>query len=161
MQLVKEFDDFLKNNDINLENNFGNKKNPLLSSLEGADGLKTGHTQQSGYGLTGSVKTKDGRRLIMVINGLATNADRASEARKLMGWGLSHFQNIDLLRPDKTIVEVPVWLGEQGKVHAVPAKKLVETYSIDDLVRASSLVTYESPVSAPVKKGIKKIKLYF
>lgn len=130
-------------------------RNPLLYSLDGADGLKTGHTQQSGYGLTASVKTKDGRRLILVINGLNSMNDRAVEARKLMSWGLSHFQNADLLRPDKTVVQVPVWLGKEAVVHAVPAKKLVETYPIDDEVKASSVVEYTTPVIAPVYKGDK------
>ncbi len=130
-------------------------RNPLLYSLDGADGLKTGHTGQSGYGLTGSVKTKDGRRLIMVINGLKSMNDRASEARGLMRWGLSHFQNIDLLRPDKTVLEIPVWLGKEKTVHAVPSKKIVETYRIDDEIKAKSVIQYETPVIAPVKKGDK------
>lgn len=64
-------------------------RNPLLYSMPGADGLKTGHTEKSGYGLTGSVKTPDGRRLIMVINGLKSMNDRAEESRKIMGWGVA------------------------------------------------------------------------
>lgn len=130
-------------------------RNPLLYSLEGADGLKTGHTGQSGYGLTASVKTKDGRRLIMVINGLQSMNDRASEARKLMSWGLSHFQNTELLRPDKTVVQIPVWLGKEGIVHAVPEKKVLETYPIDEEVKAKSVVQYMTPVMAPIQKGQK------
>ncbi len=130
-------------------------RNPLLYSLDGADGLKTGHTQQSGYGLTASVKTKDGRRLILVINGLKSMNDRASEARKLMGWGLSHFQNIDLLRPDKSVVKIPVWLGKEQVVHAVPEKHITETYPIDDEIKSTSTVQYLTPVIAPVKKGQK------
>ena len=136
-----------------------NNRNPLLYSLDGADGLKTGHTSQSGYGLTASVKAKDGRRLIMVINGLKTEKERADEARKLMSWGLANFQNSDLLPTDKTLVEVDVWLGKTKKVHAVPAKNLIQTHAIADDINAVSVVQYQQPVLAPVQKGQKLGKI--
>lgn len=130
-------------------------RNPLLYSLEGADGLKTGHTSQSGYGLTASVKAKDGRRLIMVINGLKSMNERADEARSLMSWGLANFQNTNLLPINKPLVEIDVWLGKSKKVHAVPAKDLIQTYPISGDINATSVVQYQQPVLAPVQKGQK------
>ena len=130
-------------------------RNPLLYSLDGADGLKTGHTQKSGYGLTASVKAKDGRRLIMVINGLKSLNERAEEARKVMSWGLANFQNSNLLNTDKPMAEVEVWLGENKTVKAVPAKNLIQTHPIADDIQASSVVRYQQPVLAPIQKGQK------
>jgi len=134
-------------------------RNPLLSSLEGADGLKTGHTSQSGYGLTASVKSKDGRRLIMVINGLKTDKERALEAKKLMNWGLANFQNTDLLPKNRTIAEIDVWLGKSKTVHAVPAKNLIQTHTIAEGVKATSVIQYQQPVLAPIQKGQKLGKI--
>ena len=134
-------------------------RNPLLYSLDGADGLKTGHTSQSGYGLTASVKSKDGRRLIMVINGLKSMNERADEARKLMSWGLANFQNTNLLPKNKSLAEVDVWLGKQKTVHAIPAKDLIQTHSIADGIKATSIVQYQQPVLAPIQKGQKLGKI--
>ncbi len=134
-------------------------RNPLLSSLEGADGLKTGHTSQSGYGLTASVKSKDGRRLIMVINGLKTDKERAVEAQKLMSWGLANFQNTNLLPTNKPVAEVDVWLGKTKTVPAVAAHELIQTHAIADGVKAKSLIQYQQPVLAPIKKGQKLGKI--
>ncbi len=134
-------------------------RNPLLYSLEGADGLKTGHTSQSGYGLTASVKTKDGRRLIMVINGLKSMNERAEEARRLMNWGLANFQNSDLLSINKPLAEVNVWLGTQKTVRAVPAKNLIQTHALVDDINAVSIVQYQQPILAPIQKGQKLGKI--
>ena len=130
-------------------------RNPLLTQMPGADGLKTGHTSESGYGLTGSMKTYDGRRLIMVINGLKTMADRAKESQKVMSWGVANFENKAILSPDKGIVDVPVWLGEKKSVMGVPATKLVQTIHKWDMPDIKSVVRFEDPVLAPVTKGQK------
>ncbi len=134
-------------------------RNPLLYSLDGADGLKTGHTSQSGYGLTASVKSKDGRRLIMVINGLKSMNERADEARKLMSWGLANFQNSNLLPTNKSLAEVDVWLGKNKKVSAIPAKQLIQTHAIADNMKATSVIQYQQPVLAPIQKGQKLGKI--
>ena len=128
-------------------------RNPLLSQIPGADGLKTGHTSESGYGLTGSVKTLDGRRLIMVVNGLKTMAERAQESKNVMGWGISNFENVTILSPEKPIVNVPVWLGDDLSVSAVPQTRLVTTVPKWDLPKIDSVVRFDSPIKAPVKAG--------
>ncbi|MGN0919204.1 MAG: D-alanyl-D-alanine carboxypeptidase family protein [Alphaproteobacteria bacterium] len=130
-------------------------RNPLLYSLQGADGLKTGHTSQSGYGLTATVKAPDGRRLILVINGLSSMNDRASEARNLMNYGLSHFENVTVLDTNKAVLFIPVWMGTKAEVMAYPAEKLIQTHPMGEEVKISSVVEYQEPVLAPVQKGQK------
>ncbi|MBQ3696067.1 MAG: D-alanyl-D-alanine carboxypeptidase [Alphaproteobacteria bacterium] len=130
-------------------------RNPLLTQMPGADGLKTGHTEESGYGLTGSVKTADGRRLIMVINGLKTMADRAKESQKVMSWGIANFENAAVLSPDKPLVDVPVWLGKELTVSGVPASKLVKTIHRWDTPEIKSVVRFNAPVKAPIQQGQK------
>lgn len=96
-------------------------RNPLLFKMPGvADGIKTGHTSVSGYGLTGSAK-KNGRRLIMVVNGLKTMKERGEESVRLINWGFREFDNYAVLKKDVKVVSVPVWLGDVKAVKAVPA----------------------------------------
>lgn len=128
-------------------------RNPLLGQIPGADGLKTGHTESSGYGLTGSAKTYDGRRLIMVVNGLKTMADRSKESKSLISWGIANFENAQILSPEKTLVEVPVWLGKDKTVPAVPDEQLVYTINKWDNPKIESQVQYNQPIKAPIKKG--------
>ena len=130
-------------------------RNPLLYSLQGADGLKTGHTSQSGYGLTASVKAPDGRRLILVINGLSSMNERASEARNLMNYGLSHFENLTVLDTKKSVVSVPVWMGTKVEISAYPAENLIQTHPMGEEVKITSVVEYQEPLLVPVQKGQK------
>jgi D-alanyl-D-alanine carboxypeptidase (penicillin-binding protein 5/6) len=92
-------------NNINQEN-----RNPLLARVAGADGLKTGHTEDAGYGLTGSAKRGD-RRVIMVVNGLPSMRARAEESERLMEWAFREFEAVVLFRAQDTIEEVPVYLA--------------------------------------------------
>lgn len=134
-------------------------RNPLLFSMPDiADGMKTGHTSASGYGLVGSAK-KNGRRIIMVINGLKTQRERSEEAKKLMLWGFRDFDNYSILKKDVAVVNVPVWLGGAKKVSAVPAENIVLTLPKGRQKNVKARVVYESPVSAPVKKGQKIAEL--
>ena len=128
-------------------------RNPLLLLMPGvADGIKTGHTSVSGYGLTGSAK-KNGRRLIMVVNGLKTMKERGDESLRLMNWGFREFGNYPVLKQDVKVVSVPVWLGEQKDVAAVPAENLTLTLPKGRQKEIVAHVKYKSPLNAPVKKG--------
>lgn len=133
-------------------------RNPLLFSDPlnhiVADGLKTGHTTVSGYGLTASAK-KDGRRLILVINGLKTMKERGEEAERLIYWGFREFDNYTVLKKDKRVVNIPVWLGEQRRVAAVPKEDFILTLTKGKQNEINTVVTYESPLKAPIVKGQK------
>lgn len=127
-------------------------RNPLLTLDVGADGLKTGFLDESGYGLTGSA-VQNGQRLIMVVSGLKTARDRAAEARKLMEWGFRAFEPRQIFTSGETVAEVSVFGGEKGSVQAVarkPVRLLLPRGSSD---RVSAKVVYQGPLSAPVEQG--------
>ena len=130
-------------------------RNPLLSEVPGADGLKTGHTQASGFGLTGSVKTPDGRRLIMVLNGLKTMAERREESKRVIGWGTGNFENITMYHPNDVVDTVPVWLGTSPTVALTVADAMTVTVPRGGHPDVKAEIHYNSPVSAPVQKGQK------
>ncbi len=131
-------------------------RNPLLYTIPGADGLKTGHTEVSGYGLTGSVKdAASGRRVIMVINGLKSMKDRSTESQRLVGWGLSAFENSKLFNKEQKVADIPVWLGVDKTVPAVVASDMVVTLPKTHGDAINAELTYETPVTAPIAVGQK------
>lgn len=127
-------------------------RNPLLYDLPGADGLKTGHTEVAGYGLTGSA-VRDGRRLVLVVNGLKSMKDRAQETARLMEWGFREFDAYLLGKPGDTLTDVPVWLGTQPTV-AVTVKDSAYV-TLPRRLRKDMVATakFDGPVEAPVLKG--------
>lgn len=128
-------------------------RNPLLYEVPGADGLKTGHTQASGFGLTGSVKTPDNRRLIMVINGLNSMSDRRTESKRVIGWGIGAFENITMYGTDSVVAQVPVWLGTSATVTAGVAHPLSVTVPKSGTPDVRAEITYKEPVTAPITAG--------
>ena len=134
-------------NNITQEN-----RNPLLGRVAGADGLKTGHTDEAGYGLTGTAKRGD-RRLILVVNGLPSMAARREETERLMEWGFREFENVSLFRASETIEEAPVYLGDRLKVPLVGARDVVMTLPRQWRRNLQVKLRYDSPIPAPVTKG--------
>lgn len=127
-------------------------RNPLLYSMSNADGLKTGHTEEAGFGLVASAK-QDNRRLISVMGGLNSNKERSAEAEKIMSWGFREFANYTLLKKDQTIVEVPVWMGTQDKVNLVLDQNLIRTLKKSSANKVKMTAVYNKPAVAPIKKG--------
>jgi serine-type D-Ala-D-Ala carboxypeptidase (penicillin-binding protein 5/6) len=127
-------------------------RNPLLNSLEGADGLKTGYTKEGGYGMVGSA-VQNGLRLIVVINGLEDPDDRASEAKKMLEWGFRNFEARTLFAPEQTIGYAKVFGGESRSVKLAspePIKVMVQKNGNDKLI---ARVVYSGPVRAPIEPG--------
>ncbi len=127
-------------------------RNPLLAMNIGADGMKTGYTEASGYGLVGSA-VRDGRRLIVVINGAKSEKERADEARKLLDWGFKAFRSVPLFAEGDIVAEANVYGGTSSTV-GLKARAPVEVLlpqSSEDKVRAS--VLYTGPVPAPIREG--------
>ena len=127
-------------------------RNPLLTLDIGADGLKTGYLEESGYALTASAVQND-QRLIMVISGLKTARDRAAEARKLMEWGFRAFEPRQIFAANEPVAEISVFGGEKGSVPVVakkPVRLLVPRGASD---RVSAKVVYQGPVAAPIEQG--------
>ncbi|MCO6416252.1 D-alanyl-D-alanine carboxypeptidase [Siccirubricoccus sp. KC 17139] len=134
-------------NDITQEN-----RNPTLARVPGADGLKTGHTEEAGYGLTASAKRGE-RRLILVFNGLTSMRARAEESERLLEWGFREFENVVLFRAQDVIEEVPVHLGERSTVPLVGGRDVVVTLPRQWRRNLQARLRYDAPVAAPVLKG--------
>jgi len=127
-------------------------RNPLLGRVAGADGLKTGHTEEAGYGLTGTAKRGD-RRVILVLNGLPSARARAEEAEWLMEWAFREFESVVLFRAQDTIEEVPVYLGERSRVPMVGGQDLVLTLPRQWRRNLQVRLRYQAPLTAPVARG--------
>ena len=127
-------------------------RNPLLLSLEGADGLKTGFTKEGGYGMVGSA-VQNGMRLIVVVNGLDDPDDRASEAKKMLEWGFRNFEARTLFAPQQLVGYAKVFGGESRSVKLnspEPIKVMVQKNGADKLI---ARVIYSGPVRAPIEAG--------
>lgn len=129
-------------------------RNRLLKITPGTDGLKTGHTEEGGYGQTTSA-VRDGRRLILVVNGLTTMAERAQETSRLMEWGFRDFTNTTILRAGDTVVEAPVWLGAQNTVPLVVARSVQVTSPTGQAPQPRMVARFDGPLPAPIVKGTK------
>lgn len=131
-----------------------NNRNPLIYKDMGADGLKTGHTEESGYGLASSA-TQGDRRLILVVNGLPTKKDRSREPERLLMWGFREFDNYKLFSPGEQVEEAEVWLGTEPTVPLIIENELKLTMHKKGRREMKVTVNYQSPLPAPVKKGDK------
>jgi serine-type D-Ala-D-Ala carboxypeptidase (penicillin-binding protein 5/6) len=129
-------------------------RNPLLNSLEGADGLKTGFTKEGGYGMVGSA-VQNGVRLIVAINGLEDPEDRATEAKKMLEWGFRNFEVRTVFAENQTIGYAKVFGGDSRSVALAsrePVKVMVQKNGSDKLI---ARVVYSGPVRAPFEAGEK------
>lgn len=134
-------------------------RNPLLYSLKGADGLKTGHTDEAGFCLTGSV-TRGDRRLIEVVAGLSSNKERAEETESLITWGFAGFDNYKFFNKNQIAAEIPVWYGTSSSVQAVVPEKVVKTIKKSTKGKYEAKIVYDAPLKAPVYKGDKVGELF-
>ncbi|QXT39082.1 D-alanyl-D-alanine carboxypeptidase family protein [Gymnodinialimonas ceratoperidinii] len=127
-------------------------RNPLLGLGIGADGLKTGHTQEAGYGLVGSAMQGD-RRVTFVISGLPSSEARADEAERIVTWAFRQFVMRDVVEPGVELARVPVFLGAQQTVGLAPSEgiEMLLPALLDPEIEAT--LTYTSPLPAPVTAG--------
>ena len=133
-------------------------RNPLLYKSVGADGLKTGHTEASGFGLTASAIRGD-RRLVMVINGLNSVRARSSESERLINWGFQVFDNYPLFQAGETVENAKVWLGDAGTVPLVIEDELTITFPKSARRNMKVKVIYDSPIPAPFDAGMQVARL--
>ncbi len=127
-------------------------RNPLLYKSIGADGIKTGHTETAGYGLTASA-TREGRRVIVVVNGMASARARAEESERLVDWAFREYGNFTIFKAGQSVEKAEVWMGDKPFISLVAAQDL--TVTLPRRLRQQMKVTavYDSPVPAPVAKG--------
>jgi serine-type D-Ala-D-Ala carboxypeptidase (penicillin-binding protein 5/6) len=127
-------------------------RNPILSRVEGADGLKTGHTSEAGFGLVGSAM-QGNRRVVFVITGLQSDAERSEESERIVNWAFRQFVQRQVATAGTRVAEADVWRGTEARVGLVPAQDLtllLPAVMAGDIV---SRVVYTGPLMAPVQAG--------
>ncbi|MEP9398513.1 D-alanyl-D-alanine carboxypeptidase family protein [Mesorhizobium sp. KR2-14] len=127
-------------------------RNPILAMDIGGDGLKTGYTEESGYGIVGSV-SRDGRRIFVALSGMSSDRERSEEVRKILDWGMRAFQKTQLFADGEVVAEAGIYGGAKSgialKAHG-PISILVPITNRD---RLTAQVVYEGPIIAPVEEG--------
>ncbi|MDR6146054.1 D-alanyl-D-alanine carboxypeptidase family protein [Sphingomonas sp. NCPPB 2930] len=127
-------------------------RDPLLGRVAGADGLKTGHTEEAGYGFTGSAE-QNGRRLVMVVAGLNSFGARAEESVKFMNWGFRAWQAKPVVAQGKKVADAEVQMGSSSSVGLVAPRQLTVTLPAGLDPELSAKVVYQGPIKAPIKAG--------
>lgn len=127
-------------------------RDPLLGRVAGADGLKTGHTEEAGYGFTGSAE-QNGRRLVMVMAGLTSSNQRISESVKFMDWGFRAWQAKPIVAKGRKVETAEVQLGAANSVGLVAPENLTATMPAGVAPDIQLRVVYDGPIKAPIKAG--------
>lgn len=124
-------------------------RNPLLKFAPPGDGLKTGYTNQGGYGVTGSAY-QDSKRLILVLNGLPTMWNREMECRKLLEWGFAKYKSFPLFKANEVVEVVDVWMGEKDATRLVVKKSIAANVFKDKVHELKVELVYKAPLTAPI-----------
>ena len=127
-------------------------RDPLLGRVAGADGLKTGHTEEAGYGFTGSAE-QNGRRLVMVVAGLTSFNQRASESVRFMDWGFRAWQAKPVVKQGRKVADAAVQLGDSATVGLVAPRDLKVALPAGAVPAMNAKVVYQGPIKAPIKAG--------
>ncbi len=127
-------------------------RNPLLKLGIGADGLKTGHTQEAGYGLVGSAKQGD-RRVVFVLTGLDSTRARAEEAEAVVNWSFRNFVERTVAKAEEPVAQAKLWMGAEKTVGLVPEEDLTLLFPVLGGKEIKAEVVYDGPINAPVSKG--------
>ena len=129
-------------------------RNPLLGLGIGADGLKTGHTNEAGYGLTGSA-VRDGQRIVFVLTGLDGMAERARESEAVVNWAFTAFETVRFFEEGAVAADAPVWLGESATVPLVAPADIAMMVPREARAEVAARIVYDAPLEAPVAAGQK------
>ncbi|WP_163846456.1 D-alanyl-D-alanine carboxypeptidase family protein [Pseudooceanicola aestuarii] len=127
-------------------------RNPLLGLGIGADGLKTGHTEEAGYGLVGSAK-QGNRRIVFAFAGLSSTKERAEEAQALVNWAFRQFAEREIMRQGDVVTRAPVWMGSQGDVGLAASENVIALLPILSGKEVEAEIVFDGPIHAPISKG--------
>ena len=158
--LVQDFPEYYRNFALDSFNYDGRapantrNRNPILGLGIGADGLKTGHTQEAGYGLVGSA-IQDGRRVIFVVNGLPSERARAEESERIVNWAFRQFTMKTLVPGGETVATAPVWLGETSRVNLTTPEGVNVLIPAGAERGVTAEAVFQGPIEAPVRAGQK------
>jgi D-alanyl-D-alanine carboxypeptidase (penicillin-binding protein 5/6) len=153
-RIIQDFPEYYKYDDeksFKYNNIEQENRNPLVQKGL-ADGLKTGHTDEGGYGLVASA-IRGGRRIIMVLNGMGSMHQRAEEGERLLEWAFREFEDVTLFTAGDTVEQAPVWLGAEPTVPLVGGRELQVSMPRNWRTKARIALEYESPIQAPVVRG--------
>ncbi len=129
-------------------------RNKLLSKIVEADGLKTGYTKKSGWGISGSA-IRDDRRVTVVINGTNSSRSRLNESANLLNWAFNQTSQKKKKKKNQLIKRVDVWLGDKPTIGLITENEIISILSFDQIQLMESEISYQNPISAPIKKGQK------
>lgn len=135
-------------------------RNPLLKLGIGADGLKTGHTKEAGYGLTGSAK-QGNRRIVFVVSGMTSSAVRAQEAEAIVNWSFRQFAQRTLASGGQRIATAAVWEGAEPEIGLVPVDEISILLPVLADTKVEAEVIYTGPIQAPITAGTPLAQLVF
>lgn len=135
-------------------------RNPLLKLGIGADGLKTGHTKEAGYGLTGSAK-QGNRRIVFVVSGMTSSAARAQEAEAIVNWSFRQFAQRTLASGGQRIATAAVWEGAEPEIGLVPVDEISILLPVLADTKVEAEVIYTGPIQAPITAGTPLAQLVF
>ena len=155
--IIRDFPDlynFFNEKEFKYNNIKQPNRNKLLDYVDGADGLKTGYTKLSGWGMAGSAK-RNNRRVTVVISGTNSSRSRLTESSNLLNWAFSQTFQKKLISKNQIIKNVDVWLGKKHSVNLVAENDVVSTLSYDQLKLIESEITYISPLPAKINIGEK------
>ena len=127
-------------------------RNPLLYKKIGADGIKTGFLSYEKYSLASSIK-RNNRRLIAVVSGFETRNSRSKESQKLLTWGLTNYDTVEIAKKENDILELDVWLGQNDRVGVYSNSDIYKTIKKARFKKLEVKVIYDGPIEAPIKKG--------
>lgn len=153
--IIREFPDlyhYFSEKEFRYNNIKQGNRNPLLYTMAGADGLKTGHTEEAGFCLDASA-VKGDRRLIEVMSGMSSNKERSEEAQRLMSWGFREFDNFKIFAKNQIITQTDVWYGTEPTVDLIVAEDVLKTVHLSQVDNVKVTAEFETPVKAPISAG--------
>ncbi len=158
--LIRDFPEYyhiFSEKEFTFSNITQRNRNPLLYRNIGADGLKTGHTEIGGYGLMASGVNKDGRRVILVLNGLPSEKARAQEGARLLEWGLKRFEYHTFFKAGETVKSPAVIYGKSKTVDAIPHEDIIAAVPAlaMGMRNVKAEASFDEPLTAPIHKGDK------
>lgn len=133
-------------------------RNPILGKIAGADGVKTGHTDEAGYCFTGTAQQND-RRIILVVAGLTSMSARTAESVAMMRWGFGAWRAQPLFRVNQVVAHIPIQLGTASRIAVLAPRKLALALPSQQAPRYKLFVRYRGPIKAPLKKGAEVAQL--
>jgi len=156
-RLIEKFPQYYKyfsEESFTWDNITQNNRNPLLGLGIGADGMKTGHTEEAGFGLVGSA-VNDGRRIIFMIGGLDSSLARSTESERITRWAFREFEMKTLFKADVPVDSANVWLGAEKRVEMVLSSDIELLLPLESLDEITAHYTYTDPIEAPIRVGQK------